>query len=93
MICLQKRETPNIIEVIDPTVMVTTVFVVLILMILIILAVLMIYYLIKRRTITKRVKVAPAALIAAAMGKVSLFGQGTQYSQESLALYLCGVWG
>ena len=71
-ICLFKKKSQNIIEVTDSTVTVTTVFVMLVLIVLTIVTVLMTYYFVKIRRVSTRVGVAPAALVAAAMGKVSL---------------------
>lgn len=70
MLCLMKRVSPNIIEVTNATVIVTTVFITLVLIVLIILMVLVIYYLTKIRRVPRKIGIAPAALIAAAMGKV-----------------------
>ena len=91
VICLMKTVSQNIIEVTNVTVTITTVFVMLVLIVIAIVTVLITYYFIKRRTVTRRVGMAPAALIAATMGKVSVpitCGKQNFFSVSMLTLTL-----
>ncbi len=71
VICLEKRESINIVEVPNVTITVTTIFSVVVLIVIIILVIILLYYYFKKRTLTKSTRVVPIALIAAALGRVS----------------------
>ena len=71
VVCLERRQTINVLQVPDITAIVTTVFITMLLIIIIILIILLVYYCIKKRKVKKSFRVAPTALIAATMGRVS----------------------
>lgn len=69
LICLIKAVRFNIIEIQNVTVVILTLFVTLLILMAIFLLIVLILYCIKKKSVKRRPKVAPA-LIAALMGKV-----------------------